>query len=105
MEHSWCLCLQKYLRENSGQKLHIFYWKLLLIKHSFARTLTIVGFRHRMLSAKLLLVFGVDILLDTNTSNTGILIATELTNEDFIRIMHIVLYQNKWQCFAILFNF
>ena len=69
--------------------------KIALIKHSFARTLTTVGFRHRMLSAKLLLVFGVDILLDTNTSNTGILIATELTNEDFIRIMHIVLYQNK----------
>ena len=105
MEPSWCICLQKYLKENSGQKLNIFYWKLLLINQSFARTLTTVGFRHRMLSAKLLLVFGVDILLDTNTNNTGIVIVTELRNEDFIRIMHIVLYQNQWQCCAFLFNF
>ena len=55
--------------------MNIFYWRLILINQVFVRSITF-GFRCRKISVKLL-VFGVNILLDTNTK---ILMITKLRN-------------------------
>ena len=98
--HYWCICLQK--DSHKGKvRLKIEYFSSVLLNPVFARTLTTSGFRCRIISVNLL-VFRVNILLDTNTK---ILMVTKLKNQDFIGILHIILYQHQWQSSTFFFFF
>ena len=75
MGYSWHMFLQKYwYKVKIRQKNEHLLLKIGFIKPSFVRTLTTFGLRCRIISVKLL-VFGVNIKLDTNTE---ILIITKL---------------------------
>ena len=56
------MCLQKYIKGKLGEKLNIFYRRLVLKNKVFARTLTAFGFRCRIISVELH-VFGIKMLL------------------------------------------
>ena len=71
------MCLQKYVyRRKMRLKIEHYLLKFGFNKPNFARTLTTFGLSGRIINVKLF-VFGVNVMLDTNTK---ILMITKLRN-------------------------